>query len=703
MEVRPWTVTSSAATDLARAAAFDLGPLTVDPSTRRINGDGRNQTVEPRVMRVLVALGEQPGRVLSRDELIELCWDGQIVTDNAITRVISLLRHALDDLSRGAVKIETIKKVGIRLVVGPAEPSTDPEPADVAEPSPARRHWPLRLLAVLAVLAVLTVAGAAMVAWVAQRSGVDHTAALTAWANTQPASEHLANPADQPRIGVLAFQPADDGESARLIANGLTADIASALSKYDVTVVAPSSSLQIPPDLKAKAGALLGADFVIDGRVSGTKGKMTVHSQISDTRKNILIYAFDTPQEADLGGDVAKQIASHLTLALNPTKLSTTLGRKTTPEDYALMARANEAIEKLDAITWTDLTHQLAARHPDDGELQANAGFSTLYALPNLPESERAGALRSARALIQRGEDLNPNSGSVLTAKELLIDHEPMQMPEQERLLRRAIEYSPSLPQAYDGLGDLMGNVGRVDESIKFFQRSMQLNPLSSLHAWGAVGYLIQFGNVNDVKQIMEKAKVLWPDQPFEYLQYYIDDETKSYQDERELEKRLPPKFDIVKADKSHNDLILQALITKDNAVVRRAVENCFLDFGKTIGQVGDDHCLQFMVSAGALDDAYRFASLAYPDNRALYPSRDDRWLTKPVPGIGTVRLFNPNMAPFRDDPRFWPVAVRTGLVNYWQTTQKWPDFCLSQLDRCKAMASKAAQANPPHVTGGLH
>jgi DNA-binding winged helix-turn-helix (wHTH) protein/tetratricopeptide (TPR) repeat protein len=100
--------------------------VTVDPSTRRINGDGRSQTLEPRVMRVLVALGEQPARVLSRDELIELCWDGRLVTDNAITRVISLLRHALDDLSRGAVKIETITKVGFRLVVNGQAASAEP-------------------------------------------------------------------------------------------------------------------------------------------------------------------------------------------------------------------------------------------------------------------------------------------------------------------------------------------------------------------------------------------------------------------------------------------------------------------------------------------------------------------------------------------------------------------------------------------------
>jgi hypothetical protein len=209
---------------------------------------------------------------------------------------------------------------------------------------------------------------------------------------------------------------------------------------------------------------------------------------------------------------------------------------------------------------------------------------------------------------------------------------------------------------------------------------------------------------VDEAKRVMEKAKILWPESPiFPYFQYNIDSITKNYRDVVELQKRLPLPYDDMKINKKHADLMIQAYITKDRTLVQRSVENCFLDFGKSVDQGNDANCLQFMVNWGALDDAFRFAFLALPDNRALYPPRDDRWLTKRVPGIETMRLFNPDMAPFRDDPRFWPVAVRSGLVNYWQTTQKWPDFCLNQLDKCKTMAAKAAQANPLHVTASLH
>ena len=89
-------------------------------------------------MRVLVVLGRDPGQVVSRADLISLCWDGVIVGDNATKRVIFRLRRVLEDLSDGAVRLETITKVGFRLICetdgaakplapAPAPPSTAPE------------------------------------------------------------------------------------------------------------------------------------------------------------------------------------------------------------------------------------------------------------------------------------------------------------------------------------------------------------------------------------------------------------------------------------------------------------------------------------------------------------------------------------------------------------------------------------------------
>jgi hypothetical protein len=53
---------------------------------------------------------------------------------------------------------------------------------------------------------------------------------------------------------------------------------------------------------------------------------------------------------------------------------------------------------------------------------------------------------------------------------------------------------------------------------------------------------------------------------------------------------------------------------------------------------------------------------------------------------------FRPSLRKFRQDPRFMVVAKRIGLVDYWQKSGKWPDFCFVDTDQpydCKAEAAK--------------
>ena len=130
-----------AVVDLARAARFRLGDLEVDPPRRRVS---TGETLEPRVMQVLVALARANGAVVSRDELIRTCWDGRIVGEDSITRVVGALRRLAEEPGGGAFKIETVPKVGYRLVgdvlpvVAPvtavANPGNPPLPAVVAPP-----------------------------------------------------------------------------------------------------------------------------------------------------------------------------------------------------------------------------------------------------------------------------------------------------------------------------------------------------------------------------------------------------------------------------------------------------------------------------------------------------------------------------------------------------------------------------------------
>jgi DNA-binding winged helix-turn-helix (wHTH) protein len=107
---------------LSREPAFHLGDVEVHPATRQILRHGRSETLEPRIMQVLVAFAQADGAILGYDELIERCWNGRIVGENAIHRAISKVRDLGLNFGGGTFAIETITKVGYRMSVRGLEP-----------------------------------------------------------------------------------------------------------------------------------------------------------------------------------------------------------------------------------------------------------------------------------------------------------------------------------------------------------------------------------------------------------------------------------------------------------------------------------------------------------------------------------------------------------------------------------------------------
>src|SRR6185295_13887198 len=102
--------------DLAHEGEFVFGNARVFPSRREVQAPGWREVLEPRVMQVLVALARARGEILSRDDLIESCWEGVVVGEDAINRCIGRLRKAAA-ASGNAFTIETVARVGYRLKV----------------------------------------------------------------------------------------------------------------------------------------------------------------------------------------------------------------------------------------------------------------------------------------------------------------------------------------------------------------------------------------------------------------------------------------------------------------------------------------------------------------------------------------------------------------------------------------------------------
>ncbi|MFL6764903.1 MAG: winged helix-turn-helix domain-containing protein [Sphingomicrobium sp.] len=100
---------------LAHEQAFTIADVEIRPATREVVNAGSVTILEPRVMQLLVALHRADGAVVSKDDLGHLVWEGRIVGEDAINRVVSRLRAVAEKQAGGVFRLETITKVGYRL------------------------------------------------------------------------------------------------------------------------------------------------------------------------------------------------------------------------------------------------------------------------------------------------------------------------------------------------------------------------------------------------------------------------------------------------------------------------------------------------------------------------------------------------------------------------------------------------------------
>jgi len=95
-----------------------VGEWLVTPSDNQISRKGRQLTLEPRLIDLLVFFARHPDEVLSRDELIDNVWTRNVVTSHVVTQSISELRKSLKDGDNGSLEyIATVPKRGYKLTV----------------------------------------------------------------------------------------------------------------------------------------------------------------------------------------------------------------------------------------------------------------------------------------------------------------------------------------------------------------------------------------------------------------------------------------------------------------------------------------------------------------------------------------------------------------------------------------------------------
>ncbi len=116
--------------------AYRFGQYDVDLRSRRLCKRGRALKLQDHAFQVLVALLENPGKVVTRDDLRRLLWPSNLYVDFAhgVTNAVHRLRIALNDPARRSSIIENVPSRGYRFVAAvrrivDAERSETPSPA----------------------------------------------------------------------------------------------------------------------------------------------------------------------------------------------------------------------------------------------------------------------------------------------------------------------------------------------------------------------------------------------------------------------------------------------------------------------------------------------------------------------------------------------------------------------------------------------
>src|SRR5271157_5433062 len=115
---------------------FDV--YTLDLPAGELYKDGRKIKLQDQPFQILAMLLEQPGQVVSREQLRERLWpeDTFVDFDHSLNTAVKKLRQALSDEADKPRYIETLPKRGYRLIGPAVESLAAPSPPGPREAAP---------------------------------------------------------------------------------------------------------------------------------------------------------------------------------------------------------------------------------------------------------------------------------------------------------------------------------------------------------------------------------------------------------------------------------------------------------------------------------------------------------------------------------------------------------------------------------------
>jgi transcriptional activator of cad operon len=279
-----------------------IGAWCVNPTSGQISRDGETARLEARTLRLLVCLAEHAGEVVSIDELLNQAWPGVIVSQDSVYQAVASLRRLLDDDPKQPTYIETVPRLGYRLVAtvtpwadqsgvptGPSRASDSEPPApvtgNVTTPGPR-----LKAGVTWAAGAVLCLAVVVAFVFLGKVRNNDHSTSLG------------VGPKPLQSIAVLPFHDLTEEMTQEPFADGMTVELIDKLSKIPglrVHAPMPASSFKSKRVAIADMARMLGVAYVIDGSVRKSGARLRVAARLIRADDEYVVWSetYDRPSD----------------------------------------------------------------------------------------------------------------------------------------------------------------------------------------------------------------------------------------------------------------------------------------------------------------------------------------------------------------------------------------------------------------------
>jgi TolB-like protein/DNA-binding winged helix-turn-helix (wHTH) protein/Tfp pilus assembly protein PilF len=484
--------------------------------------------IPPKAYDVLRYLVENPGRLVTQDELLEALWPDTYVNHEILRKYILDIRKILGDRPDKPVFIETVTKRGYRFIApvmdeGAGEPSDSPgsnvTEAKVTEekvrgetaPSEQQRSgggnhlWKLAILPVLAAVVGAATAGHFLMA-------------------RNKASRRSTNATS---IAVLPFANLSPGKDQEYFSDGLSEQLINDLAKVSgLKVVARSSAFQFKgknEDVR-EVGRKLGVANVLEGSVRREGNHIRITAELTKANDGFQLWSQTYDRQINDILAVQDEIARATTEALQLKLLAgngqpiPSSSQNTNPQAYQAYlqakyfigrGRSKDDLEK--ALAYADSAIKFDEKYAPAWALRASV-HNTMAEAELIDDAQ---GYREAQNDAERAIALDPNCASAYVALATnQLDHD-WDWDAAKSFVTRAAALEPGNTEIVRVRSNLFWVLGDLDQAIKLREQLVTLDPLRADSFLDRAFLLYLAGRYKEAHADLQKALDLNPQAAF--------------------------------------------------------------------------------------------------------------------------------------------------------------------------------------------